>query len=124
MLMNRTRLSLYYLAGYLLVGGVALLLAPRETLKFLLSNGDYGDVFPRLAGMLASGLGLSILGIIRARSEAQYPNTLMVRAYFIICLATLYWMSQDPFFLVVFAVVALGAVLTFTAYLADRKRAA
>ena len=122
--MNRTRLSLYYLAGYLLVGGVALLLAPRETLRFLLSNGDYGDVFPRLAGMLASGLGLSILGIIRAPSEAQYPSTLIVRAYFIICLAAFYWMSRDPLFLVVLGVVAAGFVLTFTAYLTDRKRAA
>ena len=74
--------------------------------------------------MLASGLGLSILGMIRARSEVQYPATLMVRAYFIICLAAFYWMSRDPLFLVVLGVVAVGFVLTFTTYLTDRKRAA
>ena len=122
--MSWTRLSLFYLTGYLLAGGVALLFAPKETLKFLLSNGDYGDIFPRVAGMLAAGLGLSILGMIRARSEVQYPTTLMVRAYFMICLAVFYWMSRDPLFLVVLAVVAAGFVLTFSAYLIDRKQAA
>jgi hypothetical protein len=39
--MNRTRTSLYYLAAYLLAGGFGLLIFPAETLKFLLSNGDY-----------------------------------------------------------------------------------
>jgi hypothetical protein len=41
--MNRTRTSLYYLAAYLLAGGFGLLIFPAETLKFLLSNGDYGN---------------------------------------------------------------------------------
>ena len=121
---NRMRLSLFYLAGYLILGGVALLFVPKETLKFLLSNGDYGDIFPRVAGMLASGLGLSILGMIRARSEVQYPATLMVRAYFMACLAVFYWMSRDPLFLVVLGVVAAGCILSYSAYLIDRKQAA
>jgi hypothetical protein len=55
--MNRTRRSLYYLAAYLLVGGLAFLIIPAETLKFLWSNGDYGNIFPRLVGMFASGFG-------------------------------------------------------------------
>ena len=67
--MNRTGLSLYYLGSYLVIIGVALLVAPRPTLTVLQSNGDYGDVFPRVAGMLMSGLGFSIFGMIRARSE-------------------------------------------------------
>jgi hypothetical protein len=65
-------MSLYYLAGYLLVGGFALLVAPDRTLKLLLSNRDYGEVFPRLAGMLMSGLGMSIAGIIRGRARKPY----------------------------------------------------
>jgi hypothetical protein len=55
--MNRTRRSLYYLAAYLLVGGLAFLIIPAETLKFLWSNGDYGNIFPQLVGMFASGFG-------------------------------------------------------------------
>jgi len=39
---------------------------------------------------------------------------------FMVCLALLYWMSRDPFFLVVLAVVALGVALTLMSYFADR----
>jgi hypothetical protein len=119
--MERTRKSLYYLAGYLIVGGVALLLVPDQTLKFLLSNGDYGQVFPRLAGMCASGLGMSIAGIIRARAEAQYTGTLLVRTYFVACLVSFYWMTRDPLFLVVLGVVLAGMALTGSCYLLDSR---
>jgi hypothetical protein len=122
--MERTRLSLYYLAGYLIIGGVALLLAPQQTLKFLLSNGDYGGAFPRLAGMALSGLGMNIAGIIRARAQALYPGTLLVRTYFSACLIALYGLSKDPFFLVVLGVVLIGVALTLTCYLMDRAQGA
>jgi hypothetical protein len=118
--MTRTRLSLYYLASYLLVIGVSLLFAPTETLHVLRSNGHYGEVFPRLTGMLMSGLGLNIAGIIRARAEALYPATLAVRAYFLLCLAGFYWFAGDPFFIVLFGVVLAGMTLTLLSYLRDR----
>ena len=41
--MQRTRLSLYYLCSYLLIGGLVLLFFPQEGLRLLLSKGDYGD---------------------------------------------------------------------------------
>ena len=47
--MIRTRLSLFYLAGYLIPAGLLLLFAPTFALRLLLSNGEYGDVFPRMA---------------------------------------------------------------------------
>jgi small basic protein len=119
--MNRTRVSLYYLGTYLTVIGIALLVAPHATLKILQSNGDYGDVFPRVAGMLMSGLGLSIFGMIRARSERQYPTTLFVRTYFLVCIVAFYLATSDPMFLVLGAIVALGFVMTLGSYLADRK---
>jgi uncharacterized protein YjeT (DUF2065 family) len=118
---NGTRLSLYYLGSYLVIIGVGLLLAPRATLKILQSNGDYGDVFPRVAGMLMSGLGLSIFGMIRARSQQQYPATLLIRTYFIICIAAFYLMTSDPLFLVLIAIVGLGFALTLGSYVIDRK---
>src|SRR5207247_735630 len=49
--MPRTRLSLFYLIGYLVPSGLAFLLAPQLTLKLLFSNGSYGDVMPRLVGV-------------------------------------------------------------------------
>jgi hypothetical protein len=118
--MNRTHLSLYYLAGYLLVAGLALLLVPGFALKLLLSNGDYGEVFPRLAGMLLLGLAAIIVQIIRHRLEVLYLTTLAIRGFFLVTLLTLFLASGDPFFLVVFGIVALGVLFTGFSYLSER----
>ena len=119
--MIKTRLSLFYLGSYLSIIGIGLLLAPRATLGLLQSTGDYGDVFPRVAGMLMSGLGLSIFGIIRARADALYPATLLIRLYFLACIIAFYAMTRDPLFLVLLLIVGLGFVLTLSSYLYDRK---
>lgn len=122
--MHRTHLSLYYLVSYLTVAGLALLLAPGFTLPLLLSNGDYGNVFPRLAGMLLLGLAILVGQIIRLRIEALYPTTLIVRLFFLVSFVFLFVISGDPFFLVVFAIVAVGVILTGASYLRDRQAAA
>jgi hypothetical protein len=101
--------------------GLGLLIVPGETLKLLQSNADYGDVFPRFAGMLMCGMAISVFGIIRARADVLYPATLLVRMFFLICIAVFYWRSADPLFLVLIAIVGLGFVLTSSAYLLDRK---
>jgi len=121
MKMNKTRLSLFYLGSYLVLIGLGLLLVPYGTLKILQSNGDYGDAFPRVAGMLMSGLGVSIFGIIRARSYKLYPATLFIRAYFIVCLVAFYATTRDPLFLVLIGIVGLGLVLTLISCILDRK---
>ena len=118
--MNRTRLSLYYLAGYLTFAGLALLLVPSFALKLLLSNGHYGETFPRLAGMLLLGLAILVTQIIRHRVEVLYPTTLVVRLFFLVVFAYLFLSSSDPFFLVVFGIVLLGVVLTGYSYLTER----
>jgi thiol:disulfide interchange protein len=118
--MNRTRLSLYYLASYLTVAGLALLLVPAFALNLLLSNGDYGEVFPRLAGMLLLGLAVLIVQIIRHRIEVLYPTTLVVRLFFVVVLVSLFAISSDPFFLVVFGIVAIGVIFTGYTYLSER----
>jgi hypothetical protein len=119
--MHRTRLSLYYLCSYLLIGGVVLLFFPKGGLRLLLSNGDYGDVFPRVAGMLLTGLGMTVFTIIRARAEALYPATLIIRAFFLACLAVFFVITRDPLFLVLLAVVGFGFVLTGLNYVTERK---
>ena len=122
--MNKTRLSLFYLGSYLTIIGFGLLLVPDGTLKILQSNGEYGDVFPRIAGMLMSGLGITVFGIIRARVSELYPATLLIRLYFLVCIVVFYSMTRDPLFLVIFAIVALGFVLTLSSYMLDRKKPA
>ncbi len=119
--MNKTRLSLIYLGSYLSLIGFGLLLAPAGTLDILQSNSDYGDIFPRIAGMLMSGLGITVFGIIRADVSELYPATLLMRVYFIVCIAVFYSMTRDPLFLVMLAIVGLGLVLTFSSYLMDRR---
>ncbi|NJR74174.1 MAG: hypothetical protein HC773_11955 [Scytonema sp. CRU_2_7] len=94
--MERTRLSLFYLAGYLIPSGVMLLFAPRFALKLMLSNSDYGDVFPRTAGMLVIGLGIMIVQMIRLRLSALYSTTLIVRSFFFVCLISFYIFNHDP----------------------------
>ncbi|MEX0629546.1 MAG: hypothetical protein WEE67_03805 [Chloroflexota bacterium] len=119
--MNRTRLSLYYLVSYLAVAGLALFLVPSFALPLLLSNGDYGDVFPRLAGMVLIGLAILVGQIIRLRIEALYTTTLGVRVFFLFGLSFLFAISGDPFFLVVLGIVAVGVILTAYSYLRDRQ---
>jgi uncharacterized membrane protein len=119
--MKRTRLSLYYLAGYLLFAGVALIAAPSFALKLLLSNGSYGDVLPRLLGVVLLALGILVAQMLRLCLKQLYTTTLAVRAIILAVLVWLYAMSSDPFFLVLVGVVGLGVVFTGASYLLDRR---
>ena len=120
--LKKTRLSLIYLASYLTLIGVALLFVPRTTLSILQSSGEYGEVFPRVAGMLMSGLGVAIIGMIKENTVALYPATLAIRAYFVVCLLVFYATTSDPLFMVLTIIVGLGFVLTLGAFMMDRKQ--
>lgn len=120
--MERTRLSLYYLATYLPFAGLALLLVPSLATKLLLSNRTYDDVFPRLSGALLLVVWVLVVQIIRHRVEALYPWTVLVRIGLLAVLLALFVYSGDPFFGVIFVIVAIGAVLTGTTYLRERQR--
>ena len=73
------------------------------------------------AGMLMSGFGVAVIGMIRENTVALYPATLAIRGYFCICLVVFYWMTLDPMFLILTMIVLLGFVLTLSAYLIDRR---
>ena len=119
--MTRTRFSLFYLAGYLIPAGLLLLLAPTFSTRLLLSNGNYGEVFPRLAGMLLIGLGILVVQIIRLRLDQLYTTTLVIRLFFVVCLVVFYAMSGDPFFLVLVAIVGFGLIFTGISLYLDRQ---
>jgi len=122
--MNRTHLSLYYLATYLPIAGLALLLVPDFATKLLLSNRTYDDIFTRLAGALLLALGVLIIQIVRHRVEALYQTTVVVRLGLLVVLAVLFVRSADPFFLVIFVVVGIGVLLTGTGIYLDRRSSA
>ena len=119
--MPRTRLSLFYLIGYLVPSGLAFLLAPQLTLKLLYSNGAYGDVMPRLVGVFILTLGILAFQIVRLRVEALYTTLLGVRVGILAALLGLFVYSSDPLFIVLLGVVGLGVVLTATSYWLDRQ---
>jgi uncharacterized protein YjeT (DUF2065 family) len=121
---RRTHLSLYYLATYLIFAGIALIVAPGLALQLLLSNGSYGDVMPRLVGVVLFALGVFVAQVVRLHLEQLYATTLAVRVVILAVLVWLYAASSDPLFLVLLGVVGLGFVLTGTSYLLDRREAA
>lgn len=120
--MTRTRLSLFYLATYLLGAGIALVAAPSLTLTLLFSNGHYGDVMPRLLGIVLFALGVVIVQIIRNRVESLYTTTLVVRAAIVVVLAGLFVYSRDPLLISLIVVVGIGMLLTGSSYLSERNR--
>lgn len=121
--MPRTRLSLYYLASYLVLAGIALIATGQFAMRLLLSNGEYGEALPRVLGVALLALGVLIVQIIRYRLEMLYATTLAVRAVILVVLAGVYAYSRDPFFLVLIAVVGLGVLLTGSSYLSERRAA-
>jgi uncharacterized membrane protein YoaK (UPF0700 family) len=120
--MTRTWLSLFYLAGYLIPGGLAMAFDPRLAMHLLLAEGDYGDVFPRLVGILLLALGILVARMIGTWAERMYHGTLVARVVILTGLTGLYVRSGDPFFVALFAIVAFGFLLTFGCYLTDRAR--
>jgi hypothetical protein len=121
---RRTRLSFYYLAAYLLGAGTALVFAPSLALRLLFASGHYGDVMPRLLGVVLFALGLVIVQIMRHRLEVLYTTTLVLRAFIVAVLVGLLIYSRDPLFIALLVVVGFGMVLTGASYLADRRSGA
>ena len=94
---------------------------PREALGALRSNRDYGDIFPQIAGMLMSGLGLSVFGVTRAHTAQLYPANLSMRVHLMVCIVVFYEAAADPLFFVLIAIVGQGFALTLTAQLVGRN---
>ena len=116
----RTRLSLYYLVGYTLPVGVALMSAPQMTMKLLLTNHAYDDLGLRMFGVLLFSLGILALGLIVNRASSVYTGTLLVRGFIIAALFVLYFQYRDPALLVINLVVATGFTLTFLSWRKDK----
>jgi uncharacterized protein YjeT (DUF2065 family) len=119
---NRTRLSLYYLAGYLVPAGLLLIFVPEFATKLLLSNHTYDYAPFRLAGVLLLVIGILVVQMIRYRLEVLYPTTLLARALISATLIGLLATTGDPFFGVILVVVLIGVGLTGYSYLSERGR--
>lgn len=119
--MNKTRLSLFYLAAYLLGGGAGFTFVPQTMLRLFASNRTYDDAMVRLAGLLLLGLGIFVARVIQLRAEALYSATLAVRSVILPGLITMYLMYDDPLMAVLSAIVGAGFLFTLAAYVWDRR---
>jgi len=114
-------MSLVYVIGYLIPGGLGLLVAPQMALKLLFSNGNYGDVMPRLAGMLMVALGVILVQVVRHRQEVLYPTALVVRSGMLPVLLSFYIVSYDPLFVALLVIVGIGVFFTGVSYWLDLR---
>jgi hypothetical protein len=119
--MNKTRLSLGFLASYLLLAGAAFFAIPELALRCLLAEHAYETVFVRFLGAVMMALALLIVQIIRHRVEALYTTTLVVRLLFLAAMGSLYLRTQDRFFVVISGFVILGILATGVTYVLDRR---
>jgi hypothetical protein len=119
----KTRRTLFYLAGYLLLTGLALIFIPQQFLKLLFANHEYPSAFVQFSGILMIGLSVVVMNIIKFGNRILYRTTLMARIPMWILTLGLYFYTGETFFIVVLCVLGLGIVLTGTAYLSERGKA-
>ena len=119
--MPKTRLSLYYLATYLLFGGFGFLLTPSLTMKLLLTDAEFDRMILRVLGMFMIGLGFLVVHLIRFRVSALYSSTLIMLGVFCICLMAFFMMTYNLFFMIMLVVVVIGVALTGSCLFVDTK---
>ena len=115
----RTRLSLYYLVGYTLPVGLALMFAPQTTIQLSFSNHVYDDLGLRIGGVFLFALGMIAAGMVIREVSRAYVITLFVRAFIVAALLTFYTQYGDPALLATSTVVTMGWILTFLGWRKD-----
>jgi len=121
--MSKTRLSLFYPAGYLSIGGISFLFAPQTTLSLLLSNGAYSDLMVRIMGTFLLALAIVVVQIIRLEATQLYFTSVVLRVWVLTALTCFYVVYRDPMLLILVAIIGSGIVLTVLACVTERKSA-
>ncbi len=118
---KRTRFSLFYLAGYLLFGGIGFLFVPRTMLELFQSNISYDSIMVQFIGVLLLSLGIVIVQIIRKNLVEFYHITLIIRSIIIAALLYFYMISKNPLMLILFSIVTVGFLFTAMSFILDKK---
>ena len=107
------RLAFVYLISYLAVAALGFGLFPALTLKLFLSNGEYGVIMPRLLGAMMGVLSFLLFMVYRQGDWQKYsPFTMMARVPLVLFIFYLYYLSRDPMFLIINAIILVGLVTT------------
>lgn len=119
--MKAKKLALTYLTTYLAIGGVGFAFFPSQTLKLFFSNGDYGDIMPRIVGMFMCALSFLIYQIVKHEDWKYYITSIYVRSAIVLFLLWIYSKSCDPMFLVLNGIVLIGLIPSIIFYLRGKS---
>ncbi len=120
----KTRSSLYYLATYLCVTGLAFFLAPQFTLRLLMANHQYESAFVQFVGVMMFGLSVIVVNVILFGGPLLYRTTLIARIPMWFMILIIYLQTQETAFLIVLGVLGLGIIVTGSCYLKERGQVA
>jgi hypothetical protein len=111
-----------FVASYLFLTGLGLLVAPVATLQLMGSSVDYGSIMPRWVGMFSVALAAVISQVLRHKLTVLYPLGFLMPGAMLFGFLALYFKSGDKLFLVVAGVVAVGVGATGVSLWHDKKR--
>jgi uncharacterized protein YjeT (DUF2065 family) len=115
------KITLIYLASYLIIGGIGFGFIPEMVLKIFMSSGTYGDIMPRVVGMFMIVLGFLITLFIKNVDYKYYLPTIIARSFIVIFLGALYFNTDDPLFIILNIIVLIGLLPSIFIYLKDKS---
>jgi len=119
------RIAFIYLISYLAVAALGFGLFPALTMKLFLSNGDYGEIMPRMVGAMMGVLSFLLFMIYRSGDWNRYsPFTMMARTPLVLFIFYIYYLSGDPMFLIINAIVLVGLLTTAAGTALQRREPA
>ncbi len=119
------RIAFIYLISYLGVAALGFGLFPALTMRLFLSNGDYGVIMPRLVGAMMGVLSFILFAIYRKGDWKKYsPFTMMARTPLVLFIFYIYYLSGDPMFLIINAIVLVGLLTTAAGTVLQRRELA
>lgn len=118
--MKLIKFSFYYISAYLGLAGVAFLFFPGPFQKMLFADEIYDSVPMNIAGMFALLLSIVVFQLARKGLFSLYRTTLFARVVAIVIIAALYFQTGNPFFISMFAIVAIGMAITLIGHFQNR----
>jgi hypothetical protein len=119
--LRRTRVSLFYLASYLLPLSMGLLISPTGTFQLLGSAAEHADTAWRVFGGLLFVLAIVVVRLIRKRKSASYINTVIGRLVFVGLFSYLVGKTGNRAYLVILVVLGIGELWTLIALALDLR---
>ncbi|MDH4069678.1 MAG: hypothetical protein OEV30_04585 [Ignavibacteria bacterium] len=110
-----------YLSSYLIGGGLGFAFLPEFTQKLFLSNVLYDEPMVRFAGVMMTLLGSLIGYLVYKGTLIAYRFSIVARTFVVGFIVWVYWMYDNPMFLVLLGVVLIGLLPSYFLLWRDRR---